>query len=446
MSTVFLSILEMSFYGSVVALVVMLMRLLFRRAPKAVIVAAWAVAAVRLVCPFALTSAFSLMPTFTDAQQEALTLTLPGETVTVPVTPSVDHGALWLTGLTALWCVGVAAMLVYTLAAYCRTRKTLREAVSVNDGVYECDRIPTPFIFGMLRPRIYLPSSMDERDREYVIAHERAHLARFDHVWKPLGFAVLALHWFNPLVWLSYVLFCRDMETACDERVLATLGTDSKKPYADALINCAAPTRRIAACPLAFGETDVKARVRTVLRYRKPALWLTTAATLVCLLFMMCFLTDPKVQALEPAPTIPAESTTATTTTQPQAVPTPPAPMTYTQKMAIESITPRTVRVGETVTVRVAVEESRGIESGIEILLYRESEDGEFVAVGEAVTMTLAEGTAANGIYEGAITIPAGTALGDYRLRASYIPVSEKPAICTAYTPEGEAAVTVVQS
>lgn len=449
MSTIFLSVLDMSLHGSVIVLAVLIMRLLLRKAPKGIMVMAWAVAAVRLLCPYVMTSVFSLMPALAHASQtegvEVLTLTLPGEMLTLSALPSDGQGWL-IQALTALWCVGVAAMLVYTVVAYRRTYHTLREAVPVKEHIYECDRIPTPFIFGLLRPRIYLPSSMDERDREYVVAHERAHLARFDHVWKPFGFAVLTLHWFNPLVWVAYVLFCRDMEMACDERVLGTLGADSKKPYADALINCAAPTRRIAACPLAFGETDVKARVRTVLRYRKPAWWLTTAAMLMCLLLCMCFLTDPKVQALErPDPTPPQSTTASTQETRPTAVDTMPTLLSYTQAMAIEAITPRAVRTGETVTVRVAVGDSRGIKGDVEILLYRESEDGTFAAVGEAVTMTLVQGTASDGVYEGTIPIPAGTASGDYRLRATYIPVSEKPAICTAYTPEGEAAVTIIE-
>ncbi len=449
MSTVFLSVLDMSLHGSVIVLAVLIMRLLFRKAPKAVMVAAWAVAAVRLLCPFALTSVFSLMPTLAHAPQaegtEMLTLTLPGETLTLPALPTDGQG--WLVQvLTVLWCVGVVAMLVYTVAAYRRTYHTLREAVPVKEHIYECDRIPTPFIFGLLRPRIYLPSAMQKQDRDYVIAHEKAHLARFDHVWKPLGFAVLTLHWFNPLVWLGYVLFCRDMEMACDERVLGILGADSKKPYADALINCAAPTRRIAACPLAFGETDVKTRVRTVLCYQKPARWLTTAAMLMCLLLSMCFLTDPKAQALELPDPIPSQGTTAskqeTTATSADTMPTL---VSYTQAMAIEAITPRVVKAGETVNVRVTVEDSRGIKGDVEILLYRESEDGTFTAVGEAVAMTLVQGTASDGVYEGVIAVPAGTASGEYRFRATYIPVSEKPAICTAYTPEGEVAVTIIE-
>ncbi len=440
MSTALLQLLEMSAYGSVLLLLVMLLRMPLRNACKSVTLIAWAIAAVRLVCPFALTSAFSLMPAFDRAQQtdtQVLTMTLPNDTVVFSA--AQPHDAV-LTSLFVLWCVGVATMLTYTLCAYYRTRKTLSEAVKLERDVYECDRIPTPFIFGVFRPNIYLPSAMNENDRVYVIAHERAHLSRYDHLWKPLGFAVLAVHWFNPLVWMSYVLFCRDLETACDERVLTALGADSKKPYADALINCAAPTRRIAACPLAFGETDVKIRVQTVLKYRRPAVWATSAAVASCLLLALCFLTDPTVQAqtAEEPVTLPA----TTQTTVPTDVSTAPTLLQYTQSMAIEAITPRAVAAGESVTVRVRVQDTRGLQSGVELLLFCEQKE-EFVAVGEAVTLTLAEGTAEDGVYEGVLHIPASTPSGDYRLRATYRPVSEKPAFCTAYSPEGEAAVTV---
>ena len=444
MSTALLQLLEMSVHGSVLLLLVMLLRVPLRNASGSMTLIVWATAAVRLVCPFALTSALSLMPAFDRTQQtgaEMLTMTLPNDTVVFSA--AQPHDTV-LTVLFVLWCVGVAAMLMYTLCAYGRTRRMLSEAVKLERDVYECDRIPTPFIFGLFRPCIYLPSSMNENDRIYVIAHERAHLARYDHLWKPLGFAVLAVHWFNPLVWVSYVLFCRDLETACDERVLTALGADSKKPYADALINCAAPTRRIAACPLAFGETDVKVRVQTVLKFRKPAAWATATAVALCLLLALCFLTDPTVQALSVQdPTPPPATTQTTVSTKPTDVPTEPTLLQYTQSMAIEAITPCEAAAGESVTVRVRVQDTRGLQSGVELLLFCEREE-EFIAIGEAVTLTLCEGVAENGVYEGVLLVPASTPAGEYRMRATYRPVSEKPAFCTAYTPEGEAAVTVI--
>ncbi len=444
MSTVFESVLDMSLHGSVLILAVLLFRVLFRKAPRSLIVATWAIAAVRLVWPMLPQSAVSLMPAVhpSSTAGETLSLTVVDEVLVLPIAvPDTSDVTLWST-LAIVWLLGVLVMLTYTVAAYHRTRKTLREAVRLENDIYQCDRIPTPFIFGLLRPCVYLPSAMKEEDRPYVIAHERAHIARWDHVWKPLGFAVLSLHWFNPLVWLGYVLFCRDMETACDERVLRRLGSDSKKPYADALINCAAPTRRIAACPLAFGETDVKTRVRMVLRYQKPARWITIACAGIGIALMFCFLTDPRVKALEPIVQTPvsdsAVSQTPTRPTKPE-----PTILQYSQSMSIESIAPRAVKAGETVTVRVAVQDSRGVQSGVDVLLYRETEDGDFEAVGETITLTCVQGDAVDGVYEGTITVPAGTKTGDYRLRATYIPVSEKPAVCTAYTPEGEAAVTI---
>lgn len=444
MSTAVSELLKMSFHGSVLLLLVMGIRAVCPHMPKRFAVWMWAVAAVRLVCPFVLTSVFSLMPAVTTPKGgELLTLTLPGDTVSIPVAAYCPD---WLTTAAVVWGIGAAVMVLYTVAAFCRTHKTLREAVCLSGNVYECDRIPTPFIFGLIRPRIYVPSSMNEQDRVFVIAHEQAHLRRLDHLWKPLGFAVLTLHWFNPLVWVSYVLFCRDMETACDEQVIGTLGADSKKPYADALINCASTTRRIAACPLAFGETDVKTRVRRVLSYRKPSPLLKAAGVSLCLLLSLCFLTNPAVSALAPVQNEPPQTTASavpTTPTTPTAPQTEPTLVQYTQEMTVEAISARVVTAGDALTVRVRVTDSRGVQNGVQVLLFCENEDGEYRTAAEEVTLSLCEGDAKNGIYEGTVTIPQDAQTGDYRLRATYRPVSEKPAFCTAYTPEGEAAVTV---
>lgn len=157
-----------------------------------------------------------------------------------------------------------------------------------------CDRIDTPFILGVFRPRIYLPSNMSEQDVTYVLAHEQAHIKRHDHWWKPLGFALLTIYWFHPILWIAYVLLCRDIELACDEKVIKEMGIDIKKPYSDALINCSIPRRAITACPLAFGEVGVKERVKTVLNYKKPAFWIVLIAVIACVIVAVCFLTNPK--------------------------------------------------------------------------------------------------------------------------------------------------------
>jgi len=200
-----------------------------------------------------------------------------------------------------VWVIGMGIMVLYALVSWAVVRLRVREAAREEKNIWVCDRIGSPFILGIFLPRIYLPSDMAEEDKPYVLAHERAHLNRRDHWWKPLGFALLAVHWFNPLVWLAYILLCRDIELACDERVIRQMGEGSKKPYSEALINCSVPRRMIAACPVAFGETGVKGRIKSVLNYKKPAFWIILVAVLVCIAVAVCFLTDPRQPDAETA-------------------------------------------------------------------------------------------------------------------------------------------------
>lgn len=195
--------------------------------------------------------------------------------------------------LAALWLAGLAAMLLYAFLSWLRLRLLVREAVPAGDGRYICDRLRDPFILGLFRPRIYLPSDLSEPELGFVLAHERAHLRRRDHIWKPLGWLLLSVHWFNPLVWLAYALFCRDVEYACDESVVGGLDADGRRAYARALLECSSP-RRAAACPLAFGETGAKARVKGVLNYKKPARWALIVVVAACAVLAVCFLTEPK--------------------------------------------------------------------------------------------------------------------------------------------------------
>ena len=283
MSTVFYKLLDMSASAAVIVVAVLILRPFLKKVPKFISCALWALVGIRLVCPFSVKSAVSLVPkvgvtadavfsTAADAEH------ISGGTVqnVVPtVTPTVETSEnVILTVLAVVWLCGVAFMLTYMLISYICLRMRVRESAFLRDNIYECDSIRTPFILGVFCPKIYLPSSINQADAELVIAHERAHLRRFDHVWKPLGFLILALHWFNPLIWLAYVLLCRDIELACDEKVIKQLGADVKKPYSEALVNCSVPRRAIAACPLAFGEVGVKTRIKNVLNYKKPAFWI----------------------------------------------------------------------------------------------------------------------------------------------------------------------------
>lgn len=189
-----------------------------------------------------------------------------------------------------LWLAGAGMLILYALTSYLRLRLQVKAAMKLDDKLWLCDQVQSPFILGVLFPRIYLPSNLKEDQLTFVIAHEKAHLRRHDHWWKPLGFLLLAVYWFHPLCWAAYLLFCRDIELACDERVVREIGNAGKKDYAEALLSCSIPHPMAAACPLAFGEAGIKARIKAVLNYKKPSLWLAAVA---CIASALCFLTNP---------------------------------------------------------------------------------------------------------------------------------------------------------
>lgn len=314
MEAVFLKIINMSITASWLILAVILLRLLLKKAPKWITGVLWGFVAIRLVVPFSLESVFSLIPSAEPIPQNILTAESPSINSGFPVlneminpilsdslTPnaaaSVNPVQIVMFIASVIWIIGVLGMLLYTLISYLRIHSKVREAVQLKESIWICDHISTPFILGIFRPRIYLPSSMNEADMEFVVSHEKAHLKRKDHIWKPLGFLLLAVYWFNPLLWVAYILLCKDIELACDEKVLRQLGTEMKKPYSNALINCSVPRKMISACPLAFGETGVKERVKGVLSYKKPAFWIIIAAVVVCIVTAICLLTNPKSYA-----------------------------------------------------------------------------------------------------------------------------------------------------
>ncbi|MBQ5389711.1 MAG: hypothetical protein IIU58_02270, partial [Clostridia bacterium] len=317
MTEVFLKLINMSITASWIVLAVILLRFLLKKAPRGIICALWALVAIRLVCPFSVESMLSLIPSAETVPEEIVYAREPvidsgvpiiNQTVNPIITStfappdtltSVNPIQVFLAVAANLWILGMIAMVLYAAISYLRLRKKIAEAVEAEQGVWLCDHVDTPFILGILRPRIILPSAMEEKDREYVLAHERAHLRRRDHFWKPLGFALLTVYWFNPVLWVAYILLCRDIELACDERVIREMGTQEKKAYTTALLNCSVPRRMIAACPLAFGEVGVKQRIRNALHYKKPALWIIAVAVVASIVFAVCFLTDPKEELPE---------------------------------------------------------------------------------------------------------------------------------------------------
>ena len=300
LDVVFSLVLTMSLSASWIAAAVLVLRLCLKRAPKWVNVLLWGIVAVRLVLPVSIESPLSLLP-----RTEAILPAAAAQPIQTGTAPAVGGAAAaassaaassqpsWLFMLAWVWLVGIAVLLLYTWISTQRLRRKVREAVRLQGNIYETEHIASPFVLGVLRPRIYLPYHMDSRDQEQVIAHEQAHLRRGDHVWKPLGFLLLTIHWFNPLLWLSYVLLCRDIELACDEKVIKNLSCGQRADYMQALVTCSVNRRRIAACPLAFGEIGVKERVKSVMNYKKPTFWIILLAVAACVVLAVCFLTNP---------------------------------------------------------------------------------------------------------------------------------------------------------
>lgn len=311
MSGLFLKLLNMSISASVLIVVVVLARCLLRRSPKWIHCILWALVGIRLLCPFQLETTFSLAPNAQVVSIEAGAVT----SQVLAEMPALDNTAnrylakYYLEGITvpeqetaqnpmnliaSIWLCGVAVLLVYAAVSYVHIRRKVRESVRIEGNVYICDRIQTPFIFGVLNPRIYLPSSLKEVQIKNVVAHEKAHIRRLDYLWKPIGYVLFAVYWFNPFCWLAYILFCRDIEMACDERVIKDWSAEQKKEYSLVLLSFHVSGKMITVCPLAFGEVGVKQRVKGILNFKKPTFWLIAAALLFCVMIGALFLTNPK--------------------------------------------------------------------------------------------------------------------------------------------------------
>ena len=311
MAAVFLKLLNLSISASWLVLAVLVLRLVSKRSPKWMNVLLWGIVALRLVLPFSIESALSLIPSAETVSPVAVE-SAPAPTITSGVsvidnavnpslsehfaavpTASVNPLYVWTEIAGWVWLIGLGAMLLYALASYLRLRRRVSVSLPIQDNIYLCDAISSPFILGVVKPHIYLPSGLDEVQRQNVLAHEQAHLARRDHWWKPLGFALLAVYWFNPVLWLAYALLCRDIELACDERVIRTMDESAVKTYSTVLLACSMPRKAVITCPLAFGEVGVKERVKNALHYKKPAFWVVAASVAVCVIVAVCFLTNP---------------------------------------------------------------------------------------------------------------------------------------------------------
>ena len=310
MSEAFLKVVNMSISAGWLVLAVLALRLILKKAPKWVNVLLWGIVAVRLICPFSIESALSLIPStetispeiMMDWTPEISTGIEPLDQVVNPVIStsfapqgmaSANPLQILIPVAANLWLLGVLILLAYTAISYLTLRHKLRTAVILRDNIFQCETVSSPFVLGILKPKIYLPYTMDGNNLDHVVAHEKAHIKRKDHWWKPLGFLLLTVYWFNPLMWVAYILLCRDIELACDEKVIAELGNEQRADYTHALVACAVNRRMIAACPLAFGEVGVKDRVKSIMNYRKPTFWIVVTALVVCVAVAVCFLTDP---------------------------------------------------------------------------------------------------------------------------------------------------------
>ena len=330
MGDIFLKLLNMSITAGWLILAVLCIRLLFRKIPKWVNCLLWGVVAIRLICPFSIESQFSILPSAEPIKSSAVVegkvqnyipyidshLTIVENTINPMLTETfayneADSAApLQIVTYVAslVWGCGMVLLIICAMGSVIKMHKLVREAVCVRDNIYICDAVKSPFILGIVRPKVYFPSTLNEREMDYILAHESAHLKRKDHWWKVLGYLLLCIYWFNPLCWMAYSLLCKDIELACDEKVAKDMTLHEKKEYSNVLLSCARQRSLIMMCPLAFGEVGVKERVKSVLNYKKPTLWIMIATAAILVILAVCFLANP-TREYQIRITIPAGST-----------------------------------------------------------------------------------------------------------------------------------------
>lgn len=310
MTEIFLSLLNVSITAAWAALAVLVLRPWLKKAPKWIVCSLWGVVGLRLVLPFSFESPLSLIPSVQTVPQDIVVSQSPAlhtgiTAVDRMVNPVIEEVFVSheLTGenllqtalpvLAAVWLIGIATMLLYGAVTSVRLYRSVRSSVCLRDNIYICDEINTPFILGIIHPRIFLPSGLDPIQLPVIVAHEQTHLKRKDHWWKPLGYGLLTVYWYNPILWIAYILLCRDVELACDEKVIMDMDAGAKKAYSQALADSGCNHRTVMTCPLAFGEIGVKTRIKAVLHYKKPTVWILGTAVVATAVLMVCFLTDP---------------------------------------------------------------------------------------------------------------------------------------------------------
>lgn len=341
MEAVFLSLVNRSITAGWLVLAVLALRLLLRRAPKSVLCAMWGLVALRLLCPVSIESPLSLIPSVQTLPETALTAAQPeiysgvavidrvvnpvlANTLAAAPGESVNPTQILAAVLPWIWLCGMVGMLGYALFTTLRLRRRVSTAVRLEQGVKQSEYVKTPFVLGLIHPTIYLPFHMESADAVHVLAHERAHIRRGDPWWKMLGFVLLAIYWFHPLMWVAYFFLCRDIEAACDETVIRGFSREERQGYAAALLRLSAAVPGLHACPLAFGEVGVKTRIKGVMHYKKPEFWIVTLAVLAAMVVAVCFLTSPAAEKTSEITLPPAENAD---TVQPQPQEQPEAPV-----------------------------------------------------------------------------------------------------------------------
>ena len=282
MTELFMKLLNMSINAGWLVLTVLLVHIIFRKAPKWLFPVLWSFVGIRLLMPNALESRLSVIPNISSfSASEQWLLSAKGFAASVPYVEIV-------------WCTGMAAMLLFEALSYIHLRSKVKTAVRLLANVYQSEHVNAPFILGLFAPRIYIPFHIKSEELDSIIAHERAHIKRRDHWLKPIAFLILSLHWFNPLIWIAYYFLCKDIELACDEYAIKDMSDSQRAAYSQTLLSCTANQRIFAACPLAFGSKNVKTRIRAVLSYRKPHTWIITVTAILVLAVVVCFMTNPR--------------------------------------------------------------------------------------------------------------------------------------------------------
>ena len=314
MNNVFINLFNISIMASWLVLAIVIIRLIFKKIPKSIYCILWGIVGLRLILPFSLETTLSLIPS-TNTIDTTIHTSKPTIQTGIEivdnninnylssnyfegVTVETDFFSSLISELTIVWIIGVILMIIYACYSYYKIYKQVQASILYKNNIYYCDDIDSPFILGIIYPKIYIPSYLDEKEMLYVLKHEQAHLKRKDHFYKPIGFMLLSIYWFNPILWIAYILLCRDIEAACDEKVIKDMNTTSKKEYSETLFNCSVQRNMIMVCPLAFGEVGVKQRIKSVINYKKPSFWIIVLSIVLCVSISIGFLTNPKYNRL----------------------------------------------------------------------------------------------------------------------------------------------------